>query len=82
MFRLWGSLYNYRLVQGLNGKLRYEPTFEISSFKKLTIAKTLNTVVKCRVCRGTGKIFNEDSIGYLTETLCHHCKGSKEMISV
>jgi len=72
----------YRLVQGINGKLRYEPTLEIQSFKKLTIAKTLNTIVTCRVCRGTGKILNEDSIGYLTETLCHNCNGSKKMISV
>jgi len=73
---------NYRLVQGLNGKLRFDPVTETSSFKNLTIAQTLNTVVKCRVCRGKGKVMNEDSIGFMTETICHHCKGSKEMISV
>jgi len=77
-----GRLLKYRLVQGLNGKLRYEPILETPNFKKLTIAQTLNTVVTCRVCRGKGKIMNEDSIGYLTETLCHNCGGSKKMISV
>jgi len=77
-----GRFLKYRLVQGLNGKLRYEPTYEKRSFKELTIAGTLNTTVTCRVCSGAGKILNEDSLGYIKESLCPHCKGSKKMISI
>ena len=77
-----GRFLKYRLVQGLNGKLRFEPTYEKKSFKELTIGSTLNTQVVCRVCTGAGRIYNEDSIGYIIESLCPHCNGSKKMISV
>jgi len=69
-------------IKGLNGSFRYEPMFEKKSFKKLTVAKTLNTIVTCRVCMGKGIITNVDSLGYYTDSICDHCKGSKKMISV
>ena len=77
-----GRFLKYRLVQGLNGKLRFEPTYEKRSFKELTIAGTINTEVVCRVCTGAGRIYNEDSLGYIIETLCFHCNGTKKMISI
>lgn len=73
---------NYQLVQGLNGKLRFEPIYAKKPFSEMTIASTLNTVVNCRVCMGTGKYLNQDSTGYIIESLCGHCKGSGKMISV
>jgi len=77
-----GRFLRYQLVQGLNGKLRYEPIFEKKKFSEMTIASTLNTTVTCRVCMGAGKIGNEDSIGFIRESICNHCSGSGKMISV
>ena len=77
-----GRFLNYQLVQGINGKLRYEPIYNKNSWQELTIAKTLNTVVTCRVCCGAGKILNQDSTGFIIESICNHCNGSKKMKSV
>ena len=77
-----GRFLHYQLVQGLNGKLRYEPVYAKRSFKDLTIASTLGTEVVCRVCTGAGRIYNQDSTGYTIESMCPHCNGSKKMKSV
>jgi len=69
-------------IKGINGDLRYETIYKKNSWQKLTIAKTLNTDVTCRVCCGAGMITNVDSIGMYLDSICPHCKGSKKMISV
>jgi len=77
-----GRFLRYQLVQGLNGKLRYDPIYEKRSYQELTIGKTLNTDVTCRVCMGAGKIGNQDSTGFIIESFCNHCGGTGKMISV
>ena len=77
-----GRFLHYQLIQGLNGKLRYESVYEKKPFRNMTIAKTLNTYVTCRVCTGAGIITNVDSIGMYLDSICPHCNGSKQMISI
>jgi len=69
-------------IKGLNGHFRYETIYKKKPFRNMTIAKTLNTIVTCRVCSGAGIITNVDSLGYYTDSICNHCGGSKKMISV
>jgi len=69
-------------IKGINGDLRYENIFAKKSWQELTIAKTINTNVTCRVCLGSGMITNVDSIGMYLDSICPHCKGSKKMLSV
>ena len=69
-------------IKGLDGNFRYETIYQKKSFKELTVAKTLNTIVTCRVCTGAGIITHVDSLGYYTDSICPECDGSKKMISV
>jgi len=77
-----GKFLGYQKYIGVDGVARIEPIFKKKSWQDLTIASTLNTLVKCRVCMGQGFYGNQDSYGLITESYCNHCGGTGEMISV
>lgn len=61
--------------------LRWEPIYEKKPMSDLTIAKTKNTTVKCRVCSGGKNIGNMNYQGII-ETKCPKCLGTGEMKAV
>jgi len=69
-------------IKGINGDFRYETIYQQKPFSSMTIAKTLNTEVVCRICMDAGIITNQDSLGYGYDSICPHCDGTKKMISV
>lgn len=49
---------------------------------KLTLTKVENTIITCRLCRGTKFIFTSSSVTHsLNQTVCPNCSGTGEMFS-
>ena len=61
----------------LNNYNRIKPLIHrLPPLSELTMASTLNTIVRCRVCYGQGKTFIRNT---LQESHCPRCNGSGEM---
>lgn len=77
-----GKFLGYQSIRGLDGVMRIEPIFEKRKFSEMTIAKTLNTDVTCRVCMGQGFFTGCSVNSGLFDQICGHCNGSGKMKSV
>jgi len=78
-----GKFLGFRPVYDVNRNyLRTEPIYSKKPFRALTVAKTLNTDVVCRVCMGSGQIISDSSRIGLIENTCGKCHGTKRMRAI